>query len=509
MVTRVRLIIVVLLALLAFEVSASEKKDPIDLVIEKNKLKYGKALTLTLSLDKKVTTALSKLLNPINTNFNYAIINSTEDKDRTRYKIKLQPRRTGTLILPSLNWKEFKTRPTPVYVTAALSRNNQPITLIFNKLNTTPWVREQTQILITIQTTDKNIILNSKNIAQKGSESYFIPQSIKTINKNSRLLYEHTIGWNVFFSYAQRIDLNLPAIEYIKDGVPGYKFYLPRQNIKIKKLPVYISPVIPVGKIELSAKYIALPKTLLRPGMTPIIQYSLIGHGIPAKWLPSLSQKYNTVQFPDIQFSHATTSLETKTLDNDLIGKKIVDLAFTPLSSGLLAIKDIQLPYFEPETGLLKYLKYKHSKPIVLNGFLQVIFLLIGIYLVYYLLLRITALSKRFIHKFKYHRLFKDALAKATTYEQIKSALKYYAASEYWPVNLSINQWLDRLSVQYIISDDLNILCRELNQGLYSIKPKRAADAIPLIRENILISLSRMKKKPRRIRDCFNLAYLS
>jgi len=497
--------------LLAFNyaIAAQEKQvksTNIYLITHKKTIEYGKSFKIKLKVPLKNKINISTLLKPLKNNFNYSIISQVNNKTYVTYKIKLFSLHKGIILIPALKYKQYKSTPVNITVTAPLTQNNQPISVSIDKTNLNPWVREQIRIMVTITTTEKNIILNNANINQKGNDSYLIPQTTRKTTINGETRYKHKIGWDVFFLYAQNTTLSLPVIEYVKNGVPLYKFYFQKINFNVKKLPIYINPTIPIGKIILSSRYLELPKTLLQPNKIAIIQYTLTGKGVPAKWLPSLVQIYGLSKNTDINFSPLNIQLNTSVRNNSIIGKKITDFTFTPLSNGFLPIKNIQLQYFDPETGLLKSKIYKHPKLLVLHWFIQIILLFIFLYIIYAIILKTFWFIIRLFRKYKYYSKYRLKIRNAETFNDIKEALKDYSRAKEWPTNITTNQWLYRLSREYNIPDSLTNVCNTLNQSLYAIDYSCEIDGMKKIFLNILTNL---KRKPKNIITYLNLARIN
>ncbi len=495
--------------LVTFNSHAAELINPIKLTAQKRTVEYGKSLKIEIKILAKESINIPRLLKPLENNFLYSITDRIADKQYILHKIKLLPLQEGILLIPSLHYRQYKTQPVNITVTSPLSKNNQAILVKLKQTNSTPWVREQTRIVATITTTDKNIILNNKNIIQKGSESYLIPQSTRKVIINDRVFYEHKTGWNIFFLYKQKASLDLPAIEYIKDGIPLYKFHFQKIKINIRKLPVYVSPTTPVGKLSLTARYLELPKTLLQPGMTAIVQYSLIGRRIPAKWLPSLSQKYSVTHNPEINFSPIRTNLTTQIVNTNIKGSKISDIAFTPHSNGQLPVQDIQLQYFDPETGLLKSIVYQHKSLLVLHWILQLTLLVIIVSGMYFLITKTVCFTTQWFKRYRHRVQCRTRISRAETFSDIRLALQDFSLAEKWPVNITLNQWLYRVRDKYKIPDSLSEICNTLNQNLYAMDCQPTTEDIEALKVVLLDILKRLTKKPGKRKIYFNRASFS
>jgi len=493
-------IILIICLLISFNAKAVENPSnlntiTVNLINPKKTIEYGKFLKIKINIIEKENINIAALLKPLNENFIYSEVSNSTSGQYVSHIIRLYPLHQGAIIIPTLKYQEAKTAAIDITVVSAKSENKQPILIQTNKVNPIPWVREQTKILITIITADKGIQLSNQNIKLKGNDSYLIPHTVEKITLNHKLLYKHTIGWNVFFLYGQNINIELPFIEYSKDGVPRYKFYVPKPNIHVKELPIYISPTIPVGKISLDSRYLALPKTLLQTNMISIIQYSLTGEDIPAKWLPSISQNYINIKNAKINFSHIQTKLNTKVMGGNVQGNKTSEIAFSPQSNGLLPIDDIQFQYFDPKTGLLKFITFKHNKLLVLDWFFQIILALPILFISYRLMFRISIFIKQLINKTKYHSQCKIKVQNAKTYQDIKVALDNFSIAEQWSKNMTLKQWLQQVEHKYTTSNQLTEICDDLNKKLYSNFHSIELEIFDSMKRELLTILKKIKRK--------------
>ena len=498
-------LIVILISCLVFNSRAiAAAQTPFEIVITEKSVVYGKSFNLKIKIRKSSEINLPILLKPLDEKFNYEISLFDENNSHFEYIIKLRPTEIGNIIIPSLKWNDFNSQSTSIRVKPALSYNNALVKVAIDKINTAPWVREQVIIRASIITDDKNIVLERKNFREKGIDSYLIPQSTSIVKSNGSNKYKHTIGWSIFFLYTQNTLLELPEIEYLKDSIPKYKFNLRKINISVKKLPIYISPIIPIGRISLKSQYLTQSSFMTKPNKTSIIQYQLIGSGIPAKWLPSISQRYNSNNQLTIQYSHIKTALNNKLEPNGLVGQKTVDIAFTPLNNGRVAIENLNIQYFDPKLGMLKTLTYKPKTLISLNWFIQIVLLIAVIYILLLGLAKLNRIVKQKIISLKQLSLAKKLLLNALKSIEIVSALQQFSLSEGWPTNLSLNQWWLRFNKKYVDIYCLNDSIRMLNQDLYSKEDIRINNS-DVIKDNLLNAINNLKKKPINFRKKIRL----
>jgi len=464
----------------------------------KDTIVYGRSLTATFKIPVKYKQDIPELFKELEKYIELEVLTSDKINQVIHYKIRIHARSQHEISIPELKTGNLQIQSFNIPVLPASALDSKPIQIKANKIQLTPWVREQTQILVTIITSDKNIILNNRNIEKSGLQSYLIQNKVSSINLNGEHFYQHTIGWNVFFIFNQTTDIKLPKVEYIKDGVIKYKFHLKQLKFDVKALPVYVSPLIPIGKLSLEASYLDPPWFFYQPDKTYLLQYRLKGQGIPAKWLPSLSQHYNFTSNKEIVFTPTDTRQNAVQTDNNLNGYKITEIAFTPLSNGLLPIKDINLQYFDPGSGLLKNVKFEHERVVILNWFLQLT--------LFFLLTIIVAVCIRFIlalikDKIIRHKNMSIALKKieyAKTIQELNDALRYFSKAEGWPLNTSVNKWFMLANEKYIFPNSFDALRKLLNQALYS-PDNFQKEKLLETKEKFIVSIQQKKRKRKNL----------
>lgn len=497
-----------LLFLLRCDIISAETVMPFDIQIKKTSIQYGKYISAIVTINKSSDINFDDLISPLNEIITYDENVIDESNTQIKYRIKIYPNETGVFQVPALTWGDFSSKPIEITVSPPVTANNRKIKVTLTKIKTSPWVREQTQILFKVISREDNIILYRKNIIYKGIESYLIPQSTSTFKKDGVVFYKHTIGWNVFFLHKQDTLISLPELEYVINGVPKYKFHTNRINFSIKPLPIYISPIIPVGKIALTSSNLDDSPFFMKPSQTSIIQYELQGEGIPAKWLPSLSQRYNLNRQKDIQFSHIKSTLENSIIDNQLTGIKRIDIAFTPLNNGFIPINTINLQYFDPELGLLKTITHNHKNNIALNAFLQVTLILLLLFVIFKVIILLAHIVRNRIITYKHISDCKESLRYSTCTNDITLALNHFSLAQCWPTNISINNWALRLESKYLLQENLDSIVNTINLNLYSNLQDRDT-GIEELKVKLLLILNSLREKPVSLYRRFNGVFLS
>jgi len=444
----------------------------LDLSANKTTIQYGKHINLYLRIDKKIYNEMNhdiqSLIQPLEKIFNINATLIIQTPSNVKYKIKARPLKTGTITIPRLTYKNHQTNILKIISINPTSSDKKDIKFNYLTINNTPWEREQVIIRAQIITSDKDIQLNTKNIQHEGIKSYPLKHHTYPTIINGNKFYIHSIGWSVYFLYQQNVNIKLPSIEYLKNSIPLFKFNTKDVKFSVKPLPIYIPPTTPVGRIKLKSTLIGLPThKILQPGTTNTIKYTLSGRGVPAYWLPSISQ-YFVQYYNQRQYIHTGTTSKNVVSESNVHGYKTINIAFTTNKNGTTTLEDIKLPYFDPESGKLKIYKHSHENTFVLNIYLQIILFIIIAFIVYSLLNITYKKISAYIRRCHLQRLCLTSIVNASTANDLRKALVYFSNAEKWQKNNSLNQWLNQYSQNYIASKKLTDTFFSINKSMYA-----------------------------------------
>ena len=219
--------------------------------ISTDTIQLGKSFSLTLS-----TSSSAKNLNAIDlgTLKKTFYINPTSDitfDESTGYynrKLRLIAYQTGITHIPELKFNGQTSKPHIITVIHPIDdKTHTPIQLQANVSNYQPWLREQTLVTYNITThfaraQIKTIPLNQPNV---------LTQELEVIRNQSNLqsTYRYKTGWAVFPVITGKLEITLPPIELVRDGVTTHQFYHPPISLDVKPLPLYVPATIPVGNV--------------------------------------------------------------------------------------------------------------------------------------------------------------------------------------------------------------------------------------------------------------------
>ncbi len=374
-------------------------------------------------------------------------------------KLKLYPRRSGKVLIPSLSIKNISSNEKLLHIIN--DKTGEPELFFSTK---TPYQRQQTIALLSVNTSEENSRLTVKE-GQTIKNVDSTPLQFKRI-KNTNGTYNLQIGWAISALKKGPLTLNFPPVEYSVSGVLRKKFYLPIKKISIKALPVYLPPTIPVGKITIHSK---LPdKLLLKTDSLSYWNITISGKTNNTYNLPPVLRKIKDNQH--IHFLPANTLRSVKVSKANLISVVEYSIPFKPLKNGSLTLPAIKIQYFNPENGKIITLIHKSTNKFVLSMFWQVLLLILGGLLLISLFIK----ARKHWQQLKYSKQKREEalylLQKNKNIESIRKSIQLLAEAENWPTNTTISQWAKFWKSKYKVESSFEYLIEQLSSLLYSSK---------------------------------------
>ena len=469
---------------------------------DKTESELGRPIRVEL-IAVSVKEKLSEInLEPLTEHFGVITDYFTADTQDSRWpkqtlqvlNLKLYPRQAGNIVIPSLSLGKFTSKETIVNVSSG--ENGTPQIKLSAR---SPYERQQFTVQVTVQSTQLSARLSiSVNEKIKGFES--TPLSFKRLKqKDGRYLLQ--IGWalSALNKNIQRIEL--PAIEYSVSGVLRKRFYLPVQEIKVKQLPAYLPPTIPVGKVLLSSK---LSKTgLFKTDSIIYWHLQLKGNVGNSYQLPPVLRQIksnDTIKFFPVNSKRSRIISEgnsTSTVTH-IIPLKV-------LTSGAIKLPEINTQYFDPANGKLIKTTLATTSVFALSVFWQA-FILIAVIIATVYLFKILFKTGQRIHYSKQQRkLALNLLQTNPKITEIRAALKLLAKAEYWTENMSLTQWSKSWSNKYKTDVTFNPLINNISQACYSEGDIYKEDLSGIVNEIINIIEKRNKTYSNTNKPLFNL----
>lgn len=324
------------------------------LVPEQLQQELGKPVQATLyAVDlpaKLVDVDLSPLQRHFGVETDYFVVQQPDKrwpgKKVQRMQIKLYPRQTGALTIPSISLADTHSTETLVNITSA-KIHQIPFTLETRLTTTQPWQRQQLRVTLSIKTADKFPLLESQlQEVQPGVDVVVLPAERQRLH-DSQYQSQIQLSWIITAYRSGQQHINLPPVKYLHSGVLQRVFYLPQITVNVRSLPPYIPPTMPVGKVDISST-VSTP-SLLHLNTLYYWRITLESEQLASSAFPAVLRSVKsgaTVQFFPFESqrdeSFAADWRQTKIIHN---------IPFKALTSGYIDLPVIRFNYFEPESG--------------------------------------------------------------------------------------------------------------------------------------------------------------
>jgi hypothetical protein len=240
--------------------------------------------------------------------------------------------------------------------------------------------------------------------------------------------------------------------------------------IKVKALPAYLPPTIPVGHISVSSGF--TPAAVLQPQRLAYWQIRLQGDNVSPLWMPPVLRQLKSDQ--SITFLPARSEHKLGYTSSGIQAQVTHQVPFKLADNGRSSLPVLRVHYFDPETARLETVIHQ-PQPLWVIGMGWRI--LIGL-----LLIALVVVSAKKIHRSwtawqSRRNARRSALASIDASENaimLRKALRQFADAEGWPANLSLSAWFEYWEKRYARSDEIHGLIDKLSLLSYTRDP--AAD---------------------------------
>ena len=453
------------------------------LFIEKNNHILGRPIRAELygvALKTQITDIdLSRLNKEFGVVTDYSI-NDTRDKRWPNQSVQIlkftiYPRYIGKIIIPSLNINNLITKKKEIVVN--IGDTGEPkISLPTNM----PYERQQFILNVSIKSDDSTSRLSIReDFNINGFESTLLPFS-RIKEKNGT--YSNNISWALTALKSGEQKIELPPVEYSVSGVLRKQFYLRQNMIKIKPLPSYIPPTLPIGKISLEAQ----------PPYSWLIQTDTLAY-----WNINIrGEVSNTYRLPAVlrqiksnshfQFLPVNSKHLSEISNNNLLSVSNHTIPFKALSSGFLKLPDLTIQYFDPIKGEIKHLAYESRRIFVLGLFWQIVLGTFMLYLIYNLFNVLYRKSMKLKISNEKRTKALEYLQEIKNTKQMKDSLQLIAEAEYWPKNMTISQWGNNWKKKYQVNETFDDLMQKISSFLYSLETNDDINKLGLQLHNLI-----------------------
>lgn len=444
-----------LLFVVALCLSFSANSYELNVSINHNQVELGKPVTLfihssqtSVSLDNIDLTTLKR---------DFYIKNIQEpvtSNQQQTLSVTLYPRTTGHLSIPELYFIKTRSQPIPLKVKPAIDpKDNSEIEVKYSVSTHSPWKKQQVLVKLGLTSHSSILVIKTPDAYSVHSDIFSLDVSSNPTNNESNKLTQHTTGWAVFPRQAGTHQLELPAIQLVRDGITTHRFYPPLLQLDIKPLPVYIPATMPIGHLSFNintpADHTIITDTIHNA------EFSLKSEGVMPSTLPSIATQLKSRE--EISFYPASKKSIQSTSTQGIISEDRYTISYKTNKQGIINPGEIKLSYFDPDSGTIKSLSKTMGNSFSIHRGL-LIFLVIAIVIAgYFLLIKIYGLLKLKWHCLSGYRQVLKLLPAINKPEDIKYSLMKIALAERWHDNLTLQQWLTHWSDKHAIPCTINI----------------------------------------------------
>jgi hypothetical protein len=350
--------------------------------------------------------------------------------------LKLYPRQTGELLIPSFSIDKINSAEKTVKIQDAIT-DGKIISVDWDFTSPEVWQREQIIVSLTLTTPEEYATIRLAKQSVVGFEITPLPVNREWIEDKQGGRSRITTGWSLLPLISGNLEIDLPAIEYHLSGVIRRTFYLPKIKLAIRPLASYLPPTIPVGKVKIE---------------TSITPAGMLNTNDLAYW----------------------------------------NISIKPLSNGLTKLPGLKIQYFDPVTGKLESVVHQTKSPISIGNATRILAIFISLIVLLYLCRRLY----QYIHshvKYRNRRLNAlEMIKQAETKEDVLAGLRSLGKAEGWPANLTLSKWLECWKMKYLAEPQLKECIQSLSNYCYGLAQENSLQAI-------ISSLVKLLKKPQNI----------
>lgn len=426
---------------------------------EQERVELGKPIWLTLRSDQTRvsldTLDLSPWQDKVVLPRSYSA-NPVDNQKSQIMKLKVYPFHEGTLTLPGLHFLYQTTRALNINVIPALDgKQHLPIDFQCHVSTHQPWQQQQVIVACRISMANAYAVFTQPGMERRDDVQVFDMQVRQHTSKEhnvKRTGYE--LGWVVTPLRAGKLQLQLPPIQYVHDGVVTRQFYLPTQHFEVRVRPAWLPGTIPVGRVRVS--HYGISGMILNTDVLNHVRLDMQLDGMPVASIPSYALQLHSNQ--SLHFYASQRKLDS-TIGSDGIHHQLTeDIPMVAKQVGFYQLPDIRLQYFDPHSGLLKTSLIPGSTILILNYWLSAILLLCLAVFSYWLARRLWRYLLRIWRRYRIYQFAAGQLRQAQSLADIKQAMRTIAQAEGWPTNLTYLQWQRRMQAVTPLVCDLDVL---------------------------------------------------
>lgn len=414
----------------------------LDVSLDKAEIEYGRSINLIVKASG-ITDDLNKIdLSPLDKHFHidvtdYSSIQSplSAGDSQQVLRLHLTPRTTGVLPLPGLEFSNLTSSAREISVTAGRAQG-KTLNVVLHVGKQEIWARQQYTIWVEVTTPDKFASLRANELVIPGFK--LVPLRAERVQAQRQGdLTLLRAGWLLYTNKAGDHDITLPSIDYLLGGDVERQYYLPAQTIHVKALPPYIPPTMPVGRIAITERL--LPGRFLQKDSLARWQIEMRSADVrPEDFPPILRQIKSTA---DLVVLPAEIHREMQAVsdgNNSLVSYAV---PVKPQNNTLFTLPELRVQYFDPDSGKITTHQPVARTVLSLSMPIWIVILILTIYASW-------KTGKATISMFRQHMTKRKAIScalmeidKSENVDELRRALRAYAAARGWSANIALANW--------------------------------------------------------------------
>jgi hypothetical protein len=386
-----------------------------------------------------------------------------DDNRSQRLRLQLFPLHQGQFELPALSFLTQHSSAIAIEVSAARDAKTQaPIDFACKLPSLRPWQQQAVNVACTITTANAYAVFNLPRDNVNGVQLLPMQQQQYAVHETLEAQTRYQLGWVLLPEHAGEVQVQLPPIQYVRDGVVTHQFYVPPLALQVQALPAWLPGTIPVGRVSVDAY--RLTQAWLSTSVLSRLQLRLQLTGVAPPLIPDYPQQLHSDRA--MQFYAPQRQLHTRIDSHGLQHQLMYDIPVVARQLGRYRLPDLRVQYFDPDSGTLKTRVIHGQSVLVLNGAVKVLVLLMLAVALAWAAHRLGRWLLRYWRRAQTYRLALQQLTQPASLPTIRAVMQTMARAEGWSMNLSYLQWQRRMQAVTPLASQLAV--QRLNAASYA-----------------------------------------
>lgn len=457
--------------------------------IDKKQVEYGKAFNATI-IAKNLKQSLEGLnLKQVAQIFFIEQKRYERQKEKQQLVLKLYPRLQGKLVFPGLKLASVSSGTHLIDVIPGRIKGEE-IQVKLSQSTQMLWQRQQLVITLEVVTSDQFASLKTQAPIVPGFKLIQLESGRNWIKENGVRRTHLQTGWAVYpLLYGRQLQLELPAVTYHLGGVQKRVYHLPAAQLEVIKLPPYIPPTMPVGKVSLSSQ--VNTDVILANDTLAFWNLTLTSDEVLPQWFPAILRQVKSDEA--LEFFPVDSKRTLHRSDKGLNSEVVHRIPFKTIASGWHNLPELNFKYFDTETGRLVNVQHTGNTQFSLGTFWLVATGVILFVLLFFILRKALNISLTYYNKRQKLKKILDELKQATDINRIREVMREFGSLQQWRFNVSLRDWFINWRKCYKTDKMMQELMNKITAASYE---KQNDEDITRLR----MQLYEYLEHPRRVR---------